>query len=93
MSTIQAKVTSKGQVTLPKSLRSKLGIKAGDHLEFALEPHDRIFLSKKKSPGASAGCGKSFVTLKGKAPTVERMNEGIQDVVRKRFSHLKTTRK
>lgn len=31
---VQAKVTSKGQVTLPKSLRDRHGIKAGDVIEF-----------------------------------------------------------
>jgi AbrB family looped-hinge helix DNA binding protein len=31
---IRAKVTSKGQVTIPVELRKSLGIKAGDHLIF-----------------------------------------------------------
>jgi len=92
MVTLQAKVTSKGQVTLPKSLRSKLGIKAGDRLEFSLEPPDRATFSKKRTPGASAGCGKTFVTSKGKVPTVERMNEGIRDALRKRFGDSNTIR-
>ena len=85
MATIQSKVTSKGQVTLPKTLRSKLGIQAGDRLEFALEPNDRVSFSKKKTPGASAGCGKRFVSLNGKPPTVERMNEGIRAALKQRF--------
>ena len=29
---IRAKVTSKGQLTIPKSLRDKLGIKTGDYV-------------------------------------------------------------
>ncbi len=28
----QAKITTKGQLTLPKGLRTKLGLKAGDYL-------------------------------------------------------------
>lgn len=30
----QAKVTSKGQVTVPREIRRLLGVKAGDHLLF-----------------------------------------------------------
>ena len=29
---MKAKITSKGQLTLPKPLRDKLGLKAGDHI-------------------------------------------------------------
>jgi AbrB family looped-hinge helix DNA binding protein len=30
----QAKVTSKGQVTVPREIRRRLGVRAGDRLEF-----------------------------------------------------------
>ncbi|MFO1153725.1 MAG: AbrB/MazE/SpoVT family DNA-binding domain-containing protein [Rhodospirillales bacterium] len=32
-----AKVTSKGQLTLPRSVREQLGIKAGDFVSFAIQ--------------------------------------------------------
>ncbi len=32
-----AKVTSKGQVTVPKSVREALGLKEGDHVVFRVE--------------------------------------------------------
>lgn len=32
-----AKVTSKGQVTVPKAVRDALGIKEGDHIVFRVE--------------------------------------------------------
>ncbi len=31
---VRAKVTSKGQVTIPVSIRKRLGLKPGDHLRF-----------------------------------------------------------
>lgn len=31
---VRAKVTSKGQITIPVSIRRKLGLKPGDHLRF-----------------------------------------------------------
>ena len=85
MLTLQAKVTSKGQITLSKPLRSKLGIKAGDRLEFLLEPHNRVSLSKKMTPGASTGCGKRFVASIQGAATLQKMDEGIRQAVVRRF--------
>lgn len=34
----RAKVTSKGQVTIPKELRAKMGIKEGDYLQIKESP-------------------------------------------------------
>jgi len=31
---VQAKVTSKGQVTIPREIRRRLGVRAGDRLQF-----------------------------------------------------------
>ena len=37
--TVEATVTSKGQVTLPKSVRSRLGIEAGSRIRFSPLPN------------------------------------------------------
>ena len=39
-------VTSKGQVTLPKRLRDRLGIQPGSRVEFELAEDGRVFLTK-----------------------------------------------
>jgi antitoxin PrlF len=39
-------VTSKGQVTIPKPVRDRLGIKAGNAVEFELAPDGRVILTK-----------------------------------------------
>ena len=39
------KLSNKGQVVIPKRLREKLGLEAGDHLVIALEG-DRLILRK-----------------------------------------------
>jgi AbrB family looped-hinge helix DNA binding protein len=41
-----AKVTSKGQVTIPKSVRDDLGLRTGDVIEFV--PTDGFYALKKK---------------------------------------------
>lgn len=48
---LTAKVTSKGQITIPKKVRDKLGVQAGEGIGF--EEKDGVFYIKKaikKSP-------------------------------------------
>jgi AbrB family looped-hinge helix DNA binding protein len=45
------RVTSKGQVTIPKKIRDRLGIVAGEEVEFvARGPH--VIVQKRVDPGA-----------------------------------------
>ena len=39
-------VTSKGQVTIPKPIRDRLGIQPGNAVDFRLEPDGRVILVK-----------------------------------------------
>lgn len=39
---MQATITSKGQVTLPKPIRDKLHLKPGDKIEFVLDDDDGL---------------------------------------------------
>jgi antitoxin PrlF len=39
-------VTSKGQVTIPKPIRDRLGIEPGSAVDFELEPDGRVVLVK-----------------------------------------------
>ena len=43
---VTAKITSKGQITLPKELRMRLGIGPGDEVEF-VEENGAYWLKKK----------------------------------------------
>jgi AbrB family looped-hinge helix DNA binding protein len=85
MTTLQAKVTSKGQITLPKQLRTKLAIRSGDRLEFEMDKPDRISVRKKRAPGSSAGCGRRFIRRKKKAVTVEDMDAGIRKAISQKY--------
>lgn len=40
------RITSKGQVTIPKPIRDRLGIQPGDVVSFDLAPDGRIVLTK-----------------------------------------------
>lgn len=45
-----AKITSKGQITIPKAVRERLGVGPGDRLEFVIEG-DRIAVRPIKRRG------------------------------------------
>ncbi|MBI3752543.1 MAG: AbrB/MazE/SpoVT family DNA-binding domain-containing protein [Deltaproteobacteria bacterium] len=46
MGGVTAKVTTKGQVTLPKEVRERIGIEAGDEIDF--EEKKGFYILKKK---------------------------------------------
>jgi AbrB family looped-hinge helix DNA binding protein len=41
-SSLEATVTSKGQITLPKALRERLGLKRGSRIRFRLDSRGRL---------------------------------------------------
>jgi len=76
MKILRARVTSKGQVTLPKPLRQSLGIREGDHVEFAVESNRKASVRRLKTPGSSSGIMKHLA--KKKPVSIEEMNEAIR---------------
>lgn len=70
---VAARVTSKGQVTLPKAVRDALGISQGDAVVFRVEG-DRAVLARTPE----------FLTLAGaiKVPTTKR-NVAWDDVLKR----------
>ena len=44
------RVTTKGQVTIPRHIREKLGILPATEIEF-VEEKDRVYIVKKEDPG------------------------------------------
>ena len=46
----EAKITSKGQITIPKNIRNTLGLKVGGSVIFIPEGREVIMLPKMKEP-------------------------------------------
>ena len=44
-----AKITSKGQITLPKEIRDALGLRAGDRVTFVLRDDGTAVMSPRKA--------------------------------------------
>lgn len=87
MKLLRARVTSKGQVTLPKPLRDSLGIREGDHVEFSVISSNNASIRSFSAPCASAGVLQHLA--KEKTVTVEEMNEGISSQVKKKYAQLR----
>ena len=67
-----ATLTSKGQTTIPKEIRDRLGMKPGDRMTFTLMPDATVVMRVKvKSVNELAG----MLRKKGQAPIpVERLS-------------------
>jgi len=46
----EAKITSKGQVTIPKEVRESLGLHTGTRIIFIVENGEAIMMAKAKDP-------------------------------------------
>jgi len=71
----KATLTSKGQLTLPKEIRDKLGVKTGDRVAFREQPDGSIVVEAEIGDLlALRGSVKSRV----RGVTIEAMNEAIR---------------
>ncbi len=66
------KVTSKGQITLPKTIRNKLEIEPGDVVEFELAPGSRVVLFKA-DPAARPNQLDAIVGSAGEGPSTDEL--------------------
>lgn len=71
-----ATVTSKGQVTIPKSVRKTLGVEAGDRLDFIVEDRSRVLV---RAANRDLGSLKGLLQRPGRPPvSLEQMEDAIQ---------------
>ena len=67
-----AKLTSKGQITIPGEVRRALGVNTGDRLAFVVREDGSVSVKAEKRSLLSL-CG--IIDPKGKHVTIEEMNE------------------
>lgn len=80
-------LTSKGQVTIPKAVRDRLGLEAGDKLRFHFQSDGKVVVEPERSGplGRLPGMLREFAP--STAVSIEEMHEGIRR--RARGKHLK----
>ena len=69
-----AALTSKGQITIPIEVRKKLGLRAGDRVDFVDGKKGEVILRPKKKSVMDL---KGIIPWKGAPVTIEEMNETI----------------
>jgi AbrB family looped-hinge helix DNA binding protein len=70
-----AKVTSKGQITIPVEVRKSLGLRAGDRVDFGETDKGKVVMT---AANRSVRELEGILYRKGRKPvTIEEMNEGI----------------
>jgi len=72
---VQATITSKGQITLPKKLRDALSLSVGDKVEFVIDDNDMVRLIPKH---VSIRSLKGMLPKPQKAVSLEAMDEAIE---------------
>jgi AbrB family looped-hinge helix DNA binding protein len=75
-------VTDKGQITLPKALRDRLGIRPGSKVEFALQSDDSVRL--RVLARGSAGLFGLLAAPGEPARSIEDIDAGIAAAVARR---------
>ncbi len=69
-----ATMTSKGQLTLPKSIRNQLELHPGDKLDFMVRDDGTLEVVPLKQPASKL---RGILPKPAKPLTVERMNQAI----------------
>jgi antitoxin PrlF len=69
-----AKITSKGQVTIPKAIRDVLGVQAGDRVLFHQEPCGRVVVEAETVDVKSL---RGMLKHVGASVSVAQMNDAI----------------
>jgi antitoxin PrlF len=84
-------LTSKGQVTIPKEIRQRLGLRQGDQLIFRFDERGRLTV-EPAAPNLLGDLPGLLRHRAGKRPaTIEEMDEAVRERAGKRF--LRETRR
>lgn len=73
----KARVTSKGQVTVPQAVRREMGIREGDSLVFEVENGETRLRVERKPVSFADYAG---VLREGKGMSIEEINAHIRDL-------------
>lgn len=86
MGLLQAKVTTKGQITLPKAVREQLSIQTGDRVEFSVDAENQVTLHRMQLAGSSAGCARPFVTPEQKSLTDDEIQSIMAEKLKAKYA-------
>lgn len=80
-----AKLSSKAQITIPKSVRQAMDLRQGDILEFCQTEPGRFLIKRKEAAGSAWGFLNDKISKGGHPPSVEEMNEAVAEAINEEF--------
>jgi antitoxin PrlF len=78
-------LTSKGQVTIPKEVRQRLGLRQGDQLIFRFDERGRLTLEPATPQLLGDLCGLLHHRAGKRPVTIAEMDEAVREHAGKRF--------
>lgn len=75
------KLTSKSQITIPKEVRSKMGLREGDLVRFEPDGTGSYRMTRYRCQAKAEGILHPFLSKKKPAPTVDQMNEAVRRLI------------
>lgn len=78
-------LTSKGQVTIPRSIRQRLGLRRGDRLEFLVTESGEVILRPEETAGWRRLSGALRRYAREQPVSVEEMNDAIREAATEHF--------
>lgn len=72
-------LTSKGQVTIPKSIRERLGLRVGDRLVFRIDDQGKLVVEPETAERLGRVPGLLHHLAPLRAVSIEEMDEGIRE--------------
>lgn len=85
MATVHCKITSQGQISVPRDIRKKLGVGPGSILEWQ-EEGDRIVVRRSGAFDSEDIHRALFPSGEPKPKSVKELKEGIREYARKRYA-------
>ncbi len=82
---MESAITSKGQATIPKAVRDRLGLGAGDRVRFFFHPDGSVALL----PVVPVSALRGMVGAVGRTVTLEAMDDAVADGAGARFAAKK----
>ena len=84
------RITSKGQVTIPKAIRQKLGVQPGGNVGFEEEGDKIVLVNTEAKAGENAGerLIRRMVEFGRKAKRIPMTSEELMDLTRGPFNDL-----